>query len=461
MGLYMHTEKILVVDDEYLIRWSLQQNLTEENYEVDVAESGEEALVKVKGKNQPDLVLLDVHLPKMNGLEVLEEIKKYDSSIDVIMITAASDVNTAVTAMKKGAYHYISKPFNLDEVKLTVNKSLEKLRLERELKYIHNQKTKQFGFHRIIGESSATKDIIGIAKKIILSDSTTILLQGESGTGKDLLAQAIHYESRRRDKPFMPINCTALPSELLESELMGHERGSFTDAKGLKKGLFELADGGTIFLDEIGDMKLELQAKLLRFLEDRKFKRIGGTRDIEVNVRIIASSNKDLIQAMKEKTFREDLYYRLSVIPIKLPSLRERTGDVTMLANFFLRMFSKEFNRKVKGFTKASIEEMKSYHWPGNIRELKNVVERAIILDLNENVTVQCRPCKGMDSSSDTGDDGIDITIPPEGISIEEVERKLIKQALGMANQNQTKAAKLLHLTRDTLRYRMKKFGYL
>ncbi len=460
----MRNEKILIVDDEYLIRWSLQENLTEENYDVITAENGEAALKMIKGKDRPDLVLLDVHMPGIDGIQVLEEIKKYDSSINVIMITAASEVDTAVNAMKLGAYHYINKPFNLEEVKLIVSKALENIRLERELQYIHTQQSERYGFHRIIGTSAAIKNVIDIAKKIVKSDSTTVLLQGESGTGKDLLAQAIHYESKRRNKPFMPINCTALPSDLLESELMGHEKGSFTDAKVLKKGLFELADGGTLFLDEIGDMQIALQAKLLRFLEDRKFKRIGGGRDIEVNVRIIASSNRDLIQAMKEKAFREDLYFRLSVIPIKLPSLRERKEDVIPLANFFLSSFANEFNRNIKGFNKAALEELKSYFWPGNIRELKNVVERAIILDSSNYISVQCSPIKGMDISfvdnKDTAD-GYKLTIPPEGISIEEVERDLIKQALDMASNNQTKAAKLLHLTRDTLRYRMKKFGYL
>ena len=457
----MQKERILVVDDEYLIRWSLKKNLAEENYEISVAESGKEALEKIQGKDTPDLVLLDINMPDMSGLEVLERTKKYNHNINVIMITAASDANTAVKAMKMGAYHYISKPFNLDEVKLIVEKSLEKISLERELDFIHEQQSKQYGFHRIIGKSKAIKDVIDVAKKIIQSDTTTVLLQGESGTGKDILAQAIHYESKRRNKPFMPINCTALPSELLESELMGHEKGSFTDAKIQKKGLFELADGGTIFFDEIGDMKLELQSKLLRFLEERKFKRIGGSRDILVNVRIIASSNKDLIQAMKDKMFREDLYYRLSVIPIKLPSLRERKDDIIMLANFFLEIFTRECNRKVKGFTQASIKEMNSYHWPGNVRELKNVVERAIILDSSEYITVQCNPLQAYQPVNEKDESDLQINIPPEGISIEEIERKLIKQALDMANQNQTKASKLLHLTRDTLRYRMKKFGYL
>jgi DNA-binding NtrC family response regulator len=461
----MQKEKILVVDDEYLIRWSLQNNLKEENYDVDVAESGKEALVKIKGKDQPDLVLLDVNMPDMNGLEVLEQVKKYDSNIIIIMITAASDVDTAVKAIKLGAYHYLSKPFNLDEVKLIVNKSLEKVSLERELQYIHDQQSKQFGFHRIVGKSKEITQVIDMAKKIVQSDSTTVLLQGESGTGKDLLAQAIHYESKRRNKPFMPINCTALPGELLESELMGHEKGSFTDAKVLKKGLFELADGGTIFLDEIGDMKMELQAKLLRFLEDRKFKRIGGGRDIEVNVRIIASSNKDLVLGMKERTFREDLFYRLSVIPINIPPLRERKGDIPLLADFFLEMFSRDFKRTIKGFNKESMAEMKDYHWPGNIRELKNVVERAMILDTSEYIEVQCSPLHGIaHNTTPQGEESaanFDFWLPPEGISIEEVERSLIKQALDVTNQNQTKAAKLLHLTRDTLRYRMKKFGYL
>jgi transcriptional regulator with PAS, ATPase and Fis domain len=307
------------------------------------------------------------------------------------------------------------------------------------------------------------REVVDMARRIAQSASTTVLLMGDSGTGKDLLAQAIHYESARRDRPFMPINCTALPEELLESELMGHEKGAFTDAKKTKKGLFELADGGTIFLDEIGDMKIGLQSKLLRFLEDRTFKRVGGKEDIEVDVRIIAATNRDLEAAIEERTFREDLYYRLSVIPITLPPLRERREDILPLARHFLEGFNRDFKTSFRGLTPEAEQLLLRYDWPGNIRELRNVLERAVILSSGETIGVDSLPWKikgERKREGKAGEPGV-VVLPDTGLDIDDVERELIVQALAKTDQNQTRAARLLGLTRDALRYRMKKYDLL
>ncbi|GAB4260451.1 MAG: sigma-54 dependent transcriptional regulator [Deferrisomatales bacterium] len=458
----MPKETVLIVDDEYLIRWSLCENLKEEGFRCVSAETGEQALDMVRAE-APDMVLLDIKLPGIDGIEVLERIKEMDRDLPVIMITATSQVEVAVTAMKLGAYDYISKPFNLGEIRTKVKHAFENRQLRQEVEYFRSRQAERFGFDRIIGNGPRMKEVLSIARRIAQSSSTTVLLQGESGTGKDLVAQAIHYESARRDRPFMPINCTALPEELLESELMGHEKGAFTDAKRTKKGLFELADGGTIFLDEIGDMKPGLQAKLLRFLEDRTFKRVGGKDDIEVDVRIIAATNRDLEQAIEERTFREDLYYRLSVIPITLPPLRERREDILPLARHFLDGFNREFKVSFLGFTPEFEELLLRYDWPGNIRELRNVVERAVILSNGDRLGVESLPWKikgERKRAGKAGEPGV-VILPQDGIDIDDVEKELIVQALEQTGQNQTRAAHLLGLTRDALRYRMKKYDLL
>ncbi|MGE4342703.1 MAG: sigma-54-dependent transcriptional regulator [Geoalkalibacter sp.] len=456
----MPKQKILVVDDEHLIRWSLEQNLNKQGYEVLTAGSGEEALMVIRDES-PDLMLLDIQLPGINGLDVLEKAKAIDEELIVIMITALGVLETAVKAMRMGAYDYISKPFNLDELAITIKKALETGELRREVAHLRSSQTQKFGIHNIIGESRHMHDMLDMVKKVAQSDASTVLIQGESGTGKEVIAKAIHFESARADKPFMAINCAAVPETLLESELMGHERGAFTDAKVLKKGLFEMADGGTIFLDEIGDMAMGMQAKLLRVLEERSFRRIGGSKDITVDVRIISATNKNLMQSIEEKSFRNDLYYRLQVIPIFLPPLRERREDILPLTEHFIQFFNKEFGKNVRGISKMAEKFLLEYHWPGNIRELRNVIERAIILENEETLLLEHLPQEIVGKTSTAASAPLSFRIPPEGVDIEEVERELIRQSLELAEGNQSKAAKKLHLGIDAFRYRMKKFGFL
>jgi DNA-binding NtrC family response regulator len=481
----MSEGKILVVDDEKMIRWTLETALSKEGYDVVAVESGEEAL-EIVADNSPDVILLDITLPGKDGIQVLEEIKESEPSIAVIMITAHKEVSLAVSAMKLGAFDYIEKPFDVDRISIVVANAMERRKLSSEVEYYRKEKREKYGFSSIIGESSQIRSVIEVAGKVARSEASTVLLQGASGTGKDLIAMAIHYESSRSTKPFMPINVTALPGELLESELMGHEKGAFTDAKTAKKGLFEVANGGTIYLDEIGDMKPGLQAKLLRFIETKTFKRVGGHEDRVVDVRIIAATNKNLEEAVKEGRFREDLFYRLNVIPIGLPPLRERREDIVLLAEHFLAEFGREFKRTVTGFSREAQAAMVAYDWPGNVRELKNAIERALILGSGEHLGLHdmaFSPTLLKDSSGQVkieerwhqpeipdqfhsaspGEDGADgekyFSLPESGMVLEDLELDLLKQALKKTGGNQTKAAVLLGLSRDALRYRMKKFG--
>ena len=455
----MRKTKIMVVDDEHLIRWSLEQNLKKQGYEVFTAGNGEDAL-KLAREEQPELVLLDYHLPGIDGLEVLQRLKEMDDDILVIMVTAQGGLETAVNTMRHGAYDYINKPFNLDEMAIVIRKALETSDLRREVVQLRSEH-KKLGPPNILGNSKHMRNVLDMMAKVAKSDASTVLVQGESGTGKELVAKWIHYESARADKPFVAINCAAVPSTLLESELFGHEKGAFTDAKVAKKGLFELADGGTVFLDEIGDMEVGMQAKLLRFLEDRTFRRIGGAKEIPVDVRIISATNKDLLKAIEDKTFRNDLYYRLQVIPIYLPALRERKDDILVLAQYFIEVFTKEFNKPTKGITSMAEKLLVDYNWPGNIRELKNVIERAIILGTDENLLMENLPLEIVAQASHLTVPVSIFKLPPEGIDIEEVERELIKQSLEITDWNQSKAAKKLNLGIDAFRYRMKKFGFL
>jgi DNA-binding NtrC family response regulator len=456
----MKKTQILVVDDEHLIRWSLEQNLKKQGYEVVTAGTGEDALRLVR-EEQPGLVLLDVQLPGMNGLEVLEKIKEFDEEIVVIMITAQGALETAVTAMRLGAYDYINKPFNLDELAIIIRKALETSDLRREVASLRSEH-KKFAPPNIIGNSKHMSKVLEMMQKVAKSEASTVLIQGESGTGKELVAKWIHFASSRAEKPFVAINCAAVPATLLESELFGHEKGSFTDAKVTKKGLFELADGGTVFLDEIGDMEVGMQAKLLRFLEDRNFRRIGGTKALSVDVRIISATNKDLIKAIEDKSFRNDLYYRLQVIPIYLPPLRERRDDILLLGQYFIDHFNREFNKAVKGIAGPAEKMLLDYGWPGNIRELKNVIERAIILGNEDTLLLEHLPLEIVSKSSVALESATAaFKLPPEGVDIEEVEKELIRQALENADWNQSKAAKMLSLGIDAFRYRMKKFGFL
>ncbi len=458
------TQKILVIDDEKLIRWTLEQHLVKEGYEVASAESAEKGLALIN-EDPPDLVLLDNRLPEMTGLELLEKLNVQERGIMVIMITAYGMVETAVKAMKHGAYDYISKPFNLEEITFVIKKALEAGSLRTQVKQLRQECSSRVD--TIIGESDEMMKVKNLILKIAKSDATTVLIQGESGTGKELVAKALHYSSARADQPFMAINCAALPVTLLESELMGHEKGAFTDAKTSKKGLFELADEGTVFLDEIGDMDMSMQAKLLRMLEEKTFKRVGGVKDIKVNVRLVSATNQELLKAMREGGFRKDLYYRLQVVPIYLPPLRDRGQDILVLAHHFIDYFNKECHKNVLGISKEAEQILLSHHWPGNVRELKNVIERAMILDIDKEILpehlspdiLEGRPATSASSLTPVSLEGL--VIPDSGLSIEDVENALVRKALDMANGNQTRAAQLLKMPRDAFRRRMKRFGII
>ena len=456
----MESPKILVIDDEKLLRWSLEQNLSKEGYNVITAEKGLEGL-ELFSAELPDVILLDIHLPDISGIQVLERIKKENRNTVVIMITAFGDVQTAVQTIKFGAYDFVEKPFNMDKLKILISKALETVTLRNEVSQFRDKISQQYHFASIICRSPEMVRIVDLVRKVAQSDATTILLQGESGTGKDLVAKVIHYESSRGSKPFMDINCTALPETLIESELFGFEKGAFTDAKQMKKGFFELSDGGTIFLDEIGDMKLSTQAKLLKVIENKTFKRIGGVRDITVDLRIIASTNKDLHEQVTKENFRSDLYYRLKVIPILLPPLRERPSDTLLLAKYFIEQFNRDFKKQVKGLSAETEQAFLDYPWPGNVRELKNVIERSMILDNDEYILPEHLPAEFSAPQTGAPAGAAAITIPSGGLDIEEVEKGLIRQALEQTKWNQTRAARLLNLTRDSLRYRMQKFGLL
>ncbi len=447
----MRIPSILVVDDERLIRWSLKERLDQAGYRVLEAENGREALER--SREGVDLVLLDFKLPDTDGLTLLKQIKQADPDCLVILMTAYSSIESAVEAMKHGAYHYVNKPFNIEEMLILVEKALETTRLRREVKVLRATQSQAYAFERVIGDSPAMKAVIGLLKKVATSPASTVLLVGESGTGKDLMAKIVHFNSNRAAEPFMNITCSALPENLLESELFGHEKGAFTDAKAQKKGLLELADGGTVFLDEIGEMTPALQSKLLRFLEEKTFKRVGGSQDIRVDVRVIAATNRDLEEAVKKGAFREDLYYRLRVLPVTLPPLRERTGDLKSLAHHYMDVFNREFKKGVRGLSPEALKALEAYPWPGNVRELKNAVERAMLLTESDTLT----PEDFLLPTSRTTVSAA-FQLPPGGVDFEQLERDLVIQALQRTGGNQTRAAALLGMNRDQIRYRIEKF---
>ena len=448
----MAKSTILVVDDEALIRWSLTERLKAEGYEVREAETGGAALSALA--EGVDLVLLDYKLPDTDGVTVLRKIKEFDQDILVILLTAYASVDTAVEAMKLGAYHFANKPFNLDEIAATVERALETTRLRREVRQFRSNAARPYNLHSIVGSSSAISALRHLVARVATSPASTVLLTGESGTGKDLLAKVIHYTSDRAAKPFMNITCSALPEQLLESELFGHERGAFTDARLQKRGLLETADGGTVFLDEIGEMVPALQAKLLRVLEEKAFKRVGGAHDIRVDVRVIAATNRNLEEEVAKGRFRSDLYYRLNVLPITIPPLRSHPEDVPLLVEYFIDGFNSEFRKRILGATPAAYTALERYGWPGNVRELRNVVERAMLL--SDASRLEAKDFAALTASAPSPED---FELPAKGVNLEELERSLVIQALKRAGGNQTRAAALLGLNRDQIRYRIEKFG--
>ncbi len=460
---------VLIIEDEPSVSSALAMRLKEQDYKALVAETGREGL-KHLADGRVQVVLLDYKLPDADGLEVLEKIRSDWPDVPVVMMTAFTNVDVAVQAMNLGASEYVSKPFRLDEMMLLVEKALEDHRIRTEVRQMHEQQQEEFGFGRMVARNPKMVEILDLLRNLAASEARTILLQGESGTGKDLAAKVLHYNSSRAERPFMNITCTALPESLLESELFGHEKGAFTDARQTKQGLFELADGGTIYLDEIGDMPHALQAKLLRFLEEKAFRRVGGTFDIRVDVRIIAATNRDLKALVESGAFREDLYYRLNIFPITLPPLRDRREEVPLLADYFIREFNREFKKEVQGVEPAALAVMQAYHWPGNVREMKNVVERAMLLADGGRLTVRSLPAEIREAAASgppaaVSGEGVEreegpvVRLGEGGVDLKQVERQLVEQAIEKAQGNQSRAAELLGITRDQLRYRVQKFG--
>jgi two-component system response regulator AtoC len=440
----------------------LQQKLEQWGYHVSLAEDGDTALGRIQVDN-PDLITLDVKLPDMTGIEVLSELRNRKVQIPVIVITAFGVVDDAVRSLKLGAYDFIEKPINFEKLENAVHNALETRRLRTEVARTHEIQRSEFSVDRIVGVSPHIREIRDLIKRVAASEASTILIQGESGTGKDLVAHAIHYESSRRERPFFAINCAAIPENLMESELFGHEKGAFTDARTQKRGMFEIADGGTLFLDEVSEMTLGMQAKLLRVLEGQSFRRVGGVKNITVDVRVIVASNRNLEEAVRASKFRQDLYFRLAIIPMLLHPLREHKEDVPPLLEHFIRHYNGKFRKNIQGLTNEAKEFLMNYDWPGNIRELKNAIERVMILADGNRVSAKYLPIRISEGGIlpiPAGVEGVneEIRLPAGGTSLYNVEKELIRQALDHARGNKTTAARLLRITRDTLRYKVKKY---
>lgn len=453
--------KILIVDDESSIRYALKEALRTWNYESATAGNLAEAR-RLFGEETPSVVLLDIDLPDGSGLDFLTEIKAENPETIAVMITGSVDVKNTIAALRGGAHDFIGKPIRLEELRVTLQNALETHSLRREVRQIRRERAEKFGFDQIVGESEKLEKAIELGKRVAQSDVASILLHGETGTGKDLFARAIHHASERRGAPYVAINCAALPANLIESEIFGYEKGAFTDAKARKEGLFEQAQGGTIFLDEIGELELGLQAKLLRVLEDNTFRRVGGLKDLPLDVRVIAASNRDLKAEAEAQKFRLDLYYRLSIIRIDIPPLRERGEDVLLLSRYYLEKTNlKRSGKKLRGLAPDTEKIFLSYKWSGNVRELRNVIERASILEDGEYVTTAHLPADILGDNSASPDVGAAggsfFALPEEGISFEEVELQLARQAMARTNNNLTRAARLLQISRDQLRYLLKK----
>lgn len=460
----MYNPRVLVVDDEMIVCESCKRILDEDGYIVEIALSGMEAFEKMK-ENTFDVVLTDLKMPGIDGMEVLKTLRKEYSETIVIIITGFATVETAVEAMKLGAFDYIPKPFTPDEVSIVVKKAIEQKSLLMENIYLRKELQEKYMFHNIVGKSKRMQDIYRIITKVASTD-ITVLIYGQSGTGKELIARAIHFNSQRRERQFVPVDCAVLSENLLESELFGHVRGSFTGAIANKPGLFEVADGGTVFLDEVGNISLSIQAKLLRVLQEREFTPVGGTKAKKVDIRLIAATNKDLEKMIKEEAFREDLYYRLNIVPIYLPTLKEREEDIPLLAVHFLKKYAEELGKTIKGFTPEAMEKLMKYSWPGNVRELENLVERTVVMMEEEMVRPEHLFLPGQkekeilaEHAPMTSEDLKEIKKKIREKAVEEVERTFVLNALERHNWNVTRAAEEVGMLRQNFQALMRKYN--
>jgi DNA-binding NtrC family response regulator len=491
------SQKILVVEDELVLNKSLVQRLIREGYAAEGARSAAEARKALE--SDWDLVLMDMRLPDSHGLGLLREVREKNPEQLAMVMTAYSSLEDAVEAVKLGAQDYVKKPFEAEELLLRIKKAFETTALRHEVRAAREKSRERAGLGSVVGATPAMRELHELIRRVAASEASTVLITGESGSGKDMVAKAIHYESRRADKPFMTITCTAIAEQLLESELFGHEKGSFTNAVAQKKGLLELADGGTVFLDEIGDLSPNLQAKLLRFLQEKTFKRVGGTRDIKVDVRVVAATHQPLPVRVEEGKFRQDLYYRLKVVDVIVPSLRERAADIPILARAFVDQLNKELRRSVERIAPEAEARMVRYPWPGNVRELKNAIERAMILGSGNTIRAADLPIEVRSIALTPEEVAALPPAPPEpvtetkvttappaapgprpervapepaaprnvyelpeqGVELERLERELLTQAIGRSRGNRTRAGRLLGLNRDQVRYRLEKYGLL
>jgi len=452
--------RILVVDDEKLIRWSVGERLQRDGFEVVSAESGEQALDLIAA-SVPDLMLLDVRLPGIDGLATLQRALSIHPDLAVLMMSAHSTVDIAVEAMKHGAIDFLVKPFPFQALDAAVQRALATTRTRRQIAALTAERRGGAdALAALVGRSAPLEQVRSMTARLAASEATTVLIEGESGSGKEVVARAIHFGSARADRPFMQVNCAALPEHLLESELFGHERGAFTDAHTQKRGLFESAEGGSVLLDEIGDLPAGGQAKLLRLLESKTFRRVGGVTELRADVRVIAATNVDLEERVSDGRFRADLFFRLNVVRIRVPPLREHPEDVPLLTAHFVAKFNQEMKRQVRGVSTSAMDQLAAYHWPGNVRELRNVVERAFILHASaDELRPEHLPPELRSGTVPPRREKAAPQVPAEGLVLDDVEKRLIAEALERAAGNQSKAARLLGISRDTLRYRLKKHG--
>ena len=449
--------RILVADDHDLLRRGIVRALTEAQHEVDEAANGNVAIEKLQD-TQYDVVLSDLKMGGSDGLDVLRTAKTLHPATAVILMTAFGSVNTAVEAMKIGAFDYVQKPFEIEEMELKVNKAIEHRRLRHEVEYLRHTQGDIYDFDRIVGANGGLQSVLGIVRKIAKSNAT-VLVRGETGTGKELIAGATHHNSLRASRNFVKVNCAALQENLLESELFGHEKGAFTGADKQRIGRFEQADGGTLFLDEVGDMSPNTQAKILRVLQEHEFERLGGTRTLRVDVRVITATNRNLAHMVAHGQFREDLYYRLNVVSIDMPPLRERKDDIRELASFFLRRFSGELKKRIEGLSPDAVKLLMRYNWPGNIRELENSIERAVLMTEGPFVTSNDLSLGEISTTPSSGDGTPAVKIPPTGIALDEIERQALIEALKMSNWVQKDAAELLSISPRVMNYKIKTLG--